>query len=302
MTANFNSFLQYLEFEKRFSIHTITAYRQDIKQFFNFLEHQYELDQEAEVTTQKVRAWVVSMMVAKYEPRSVRRKISSLKTYYKFLQKKEILDFDPTIHVILPKVKKRLPNTIRPENMEQLFSSVVFKSDWKGKRDRLIIELLYSTGMRRAELLAIELNDIDFDRKNIKVVGKGNKERLIPFADRLKTNIQTYLKHRSDVLKENSVNSSYLFFTDKLQPLYPKFVYNLTKKYLGMVTGMEKRGPHVLRHSFATHLSENGADLNAIKELLGHANLAATQIYTHNSIEQLKKIYQNSHPKGMKEE
>ncbi len=298
MTANFNSFLQYLAFEKRFSPHTITAYRQDILQFFDFLMHQYEVREEKVVTAQQVRAWVVSLMLAKYEPRSVRRKISSVKTYYKFLQKKEILDFNPTMQVILPKIKKRLPDTVRPENMKKLFADIVFKPDWTGTRDRLILELLYSTGMRRAELLAIQPSEIDFSRNLIKVTGKGNKERTIPFARRLGDNMQAYLVQRKNALEEGGINSDYLFLTDKLQPLYPKFVYNLTKKYLGMVTGIEKRGPHVLRHSFATHLSENGADLNAIKELLGHANLAATQIYTHNSIEQLKKVYQKAHPKG----
>ncbi len=298
MGNHLNSFIQYLEFEKRFSSHTITAYRQDIRQFFDFLLNQYELENVQEVTPQQVRAWIVQLMMAQYEAKSVRRKISSLKTYFKFLQKNELLAANPTSHLILPKIKKRLPVTIRPENLEKLFSDIEFKSDWTGKRDKLILELLYSTGMRRAELLGIKISAIDFGRSVIKVTGKGNKERNIPFGKRLGNNMQSYISEINKILKENGIANDYLFLTDKFQPLYPKFVYNITKRYLGMVTGIEKRSPHVLRHSFATHLSENGADLNAIKELLGHANLAATQIYTHNSIEQLKKVYQKAHPKG----
>ena len=297
--TNFNSFLQYLEFEKRFSSHTLTAYKQDIRQFFHFLLQQYEIEEAQEVSSQQVRAWIVRLMLEQYEPKSVRRKISALKTYYKFLQKKEVIDSNPTSHLILPKIKKRLPTTVRPENMEKLFSDIKFNTDWTGRRDKLILELLYSTGMRRAELLGIKVTDIDFERKVIKVTGKGNKERNIPFANRLGNNIKSYIAEINKVLEKQGVVSNYLFLTNKFQPLYPKFVYNITKRYLGMVTGIEKRSPHVLRHSFATHLSENGADLNAIKALLGHASLAATQIYTHNSIEQLKKVYQKAHPKGL---
>lgn len=291
-------FLKYLELEKRFSAHTIKAYQSDLFQFFAYLEETYSLTSILEVRHFHIRAWVVELMQNKITPRSINRKLSTLKTYFKFLKRRKEIQENPMLKVIAPKVGKRLPVVVKEIELENLFEKINFGEGYAAVRDEMVMEMLYSTGMRRSELINLTPNDLDFFNNQVKVLGKGNKERLIPFARPLADRLKNYLDIRNDEFGLSLTES--LFLTEKGKEMYPKLVYNLVKKYLSQITTVEQRSPHVLRHSFATHLSNNGADLNAIKELLGHSSLAATQVYTHNSIEKLKKVYQQAHPKAKK--
>lgn len=291
-------FLKYLELEKRFSTHTITAYKSDLLQFFAYLEEIYSLTSILEVRHFHIRAWIVELMQNKITPRSINRKLSTLKTYYKFLKRRKEIQENPMLKVIAPKVGKRLPVVVKEIELENLFEKINFGEGYAAVRDEMVMEMLYSTGMRRSELINLTPNDLDFFNDQVKVLGKGNKERLIPFARPLADRLKNYLEIRNDEFGLGATDS--LFLTGKGKIMYPKLVYNLVKKYLSQITTVEQRSPHVLRHSFATHLSNNGADLNAIKELLGHSSLAATQVYTHNSIEKLKRVYQQAHPKAKK--
>lgn len=293
-----DSFLQYLTFEKRFSSNTILAYRNDLEQFLRFLNHEFDFTAiQAQHT--HIRSWIIELLAIDIAPRSIRRKLSTLKTYFKFLLLRGYTEHNPMLKVIAPKVGKRLPVFVQVGKLDHLLENVEFGEDYPGARDHLIIELLYNTGMRRAELINLKLTDIDFGRSRLKVLGKGNKERLIPFGQSLAKNMQLFIQIRAATFPDIS-NTSF-FLTEKGKTLYPKLVYNIVKKNLSMVSTVEQRSPHVLRHSFATHLTENGADLNAVKALLGHSSLAATQIYTHNSIERLRQVYQKAHPKAKSE-
>ncbi|MEO1517372.1 MAG: tyrosine-type recombinase/integrase [Bacteroidota bacterium] len=289
------SFFQYLEFEKRFSPHTILAYKSDLSQFLDFLNSTYELTDVREVRHAHVRSWIVDLIQQSIKPRSIKRKLSALKTYFKFLLKRGHVEHNPMLKVLSPQVGKRLPVFVQKEKMSALLDQTPFGDDYSGCRDKLILEVLYSSGLRRSELIGLQVSDLDFHRQQLKVLGKGGKERLIPFGATLARSLKAYLQLREETF---GIPAGSLFLTNKGKPLYPKFVYKLVQEYLSSVTTVEQRSPHVLRHSFATHLSDNGADLNAIKELLGHANLAATQIYTHNSIERLKEVYRQAHPKS----
>ncbi len=290
------TFFNFLEHEKRFSPHTIKAYKNDLGQFFTFTESMYELNSASNIRHIHIRSWIVDLMQQQVSARSVNRKLSSLKTYFKFLLKRRFIDKNPMLKIVAPKTGKRLPVAVNKKHLEDLFEKVDFGADYSGARNRMILELLYSTGMRRAEMINLSLNDVDFTKNYLKVMGKGAKERLVPFSSNLRTVLKNYIAIRNENFPKGE--KVYLFLTDKGKKLYPKLVYNLVKRYLSLITTVEQRSPHVLRHSFATHLSDNGADLNAIKELLGHANLSATQIYTHNSIEKLRKVYDQAHPKA----
>ncbi len=289
-------FFQYLQHEKRFSPHTLTAYQRDLGQFAEFLESTYEITSPEEVRHTHVRSWMVDLLDRGNVTRSINRKLSCLKTYFKFLLKNGEITANPMAKVISPKTGKRLPVFVSEKSMSLLFEEVDFGEGFSGIRNRLVLEMLYCTGMRRSELTGLKIADIDFSNFQIKVLGKGGKERLIPVARHLADLIERYIAVRK--LEFPQAGPSNLFLTDKGEPLNTGHVYNLVKKYLSAVTTVEQRSPHVLRHSFATHLSNRGADLNAIKELLGHSSLAATQVYTHNSIEKLKKVYQQAHPKA----
>lgn len=291
-----DTFLAYLEHEKRYSSHTITAYAGDLGQFLNFIEEVGGLDSVAEVDHWQIRSWVVDLLSQDVSPRTVNRKLSTLKTYFKFLLKRGDISHNPMLKVTTPKTGKRLPVYLQVTEIEHLFERVTFGDDYAGQRDRLLLELLYTTGMRRAELIGLRLENIDLFNRQLKVVGKGNKERLIPFGPALAKHIQTFMQVRAANFP--NIPHSEILLTDKGKPLYPKAVYNIVKRYLSVVSTVEQRSPHTLRHTFATHLSNNGAELNAIKALLGHSSLAATQVYTHNSIEKLKQIYQQAHPKA----
>lgn len=293
---NRNTFLQYIEHEKRLSPHTLLAYKKDLEQFFSYLEDMYSLTSAQDVRHVHIRSWIVHLMQEGLASRSTNRKLSTLKSYFKFLKKRGQLELNPMAKVIAPKMGKRLPVFVNQQHLKQLIEEVDYGEGYSASRNKLIVELLYSSGMRRSELINLKIADIDFSNSYFKVLGKGNKERLIPFSRYLMNLLEAFIDIRNQTFPDN-INQE-LFLTDKGKKLYPKLVYNLVNKQLSLVTTLEQRSPHVLRHSFATHLSDNGADLNAIKELLGHSNLSATQIYTHNSIEKLKEVYQQAHPKA----
>jgi len=296
MSMKHEQFLDYLRYEKRFSPHTLTAYESDLTQFVEFLQKTYELTDPSQVLHLHVRSWMVDLMEKGNVARSVNRKLSCLKSFFKYLRKHGETTNNPMLKVISPKTGKRLPVFVPEKNMSLLFENVDFGEGHAGLRNKLVMEILYCTGMRQSELRDLKVESVDFSTYNIKVYGKGGKERLIPIARHLAGMIERYLDLKKSVFPGN--DSTHLIFSDKGKPLTAGFVYNLVKRYLSIVTTVEKRSPHVLRHSFATHLSNNGADLNAIKELLGHSSLASTQVYTHNSIEKLKKVYQQAHPKA----
>ncbi len=293
-----SAFERYLQYEKRLSKHTLTAYLGDLKQFFNFLKLSYQIKDIQEIEHFHIRSWLVQLIGEGMTTKTIARKTATLKTYFKFLLRQGHISSNPMVKISTPKVGKKLPVYLQEKEINSLFEKLsLFSSDnFPDIRDQLMLLLLYGTGMRRAELISLETKNIFLNELNLKVLGKGNKERIIPVSPVLKSLIREYLKLRQNEFPE--VNDKELLLTDKGKPLYPKFVYNKVKKYLSLITTVEKKSPHTLRHTFATHLSNNGAELNAIKDLLGHSSLAATQIYTHNSIEQLKKIYQKAHPKS----
>jgi len=290
------SFLDHIKFEKRFSTHTLRAYGDDLKVFWEFLQAQFEVNEPASISPAMVRSWMASMTLIKMQPRSINRKISSLKSYFKFCLQQGILTANPAKSVQVLKSRKRLPSYVEQDRMEELLQHRVFPEDWTGKTEYLVISLLYHTGMRVSELVNIKASQIDLARTQIKVLGKGNKERIIPISMEIAEGIKDYQKEKAVQLSEILYDN--LILSPKGKPLSSRHVYDIVKKHLSTITTAEKKSPHVLRHSFATHLTSNGAELNAVKELLGHSSLAATQVYTHNSIERLRDIHKKAHPKG----
>jgi integrase/recombinase XerC len=288
-------FLNYLQFEKRYSQHTIVAYQNDIEQFFAFIVAQYDAPLITSITPMFVRTWLAELKsVEDISAKSLNRKISSLKSFFKYQLKMGVIQQTPMTTVVSPKIGKRLPVFVEEKNIHTLLTHVEFTDDWKGKTEKLVIELFYATGMRLSELIHLKESQIDNAYQQIKVLGKGNKERIIPISSTLITALQLYISQKSTEQKIEPL----LFVTDKGKPLQPRTVYGFVKQYLSLVTTVQKKSPHILRHSFATHLMNNGADLNAVKELLGHSSLAATQVYTHNTIEKLKDVYKKAHPKA----
>ena len=290
-------FLDYIAYEKRYSQHTLLAYRSDLDQFGNYILQQYQLSDIDNADHQVIRSWIVSLIEQGDSARTVNRKITTLKSYYKFLIKEGILRENPMSRVISPKTSKRLPVFVEQSNMIQLFEEVDFGEGFSAVRDRVIMEMFYATGMRLSELINLRQSDLDPFRKAVKVTGKRNKQRIIPLTDKLVNLLQNYMAVKAETYPGEG-QDSYLFITDKGEQLYPQFVYRIVHHYLDKVTTIQKRSPHVIRHTFATHMLNNGADLNVIKEILGHANLAATQVYTHNTIEKLKSIYKQAHPRA----
>ena len=290
-------FLLYLQYEKRLSANTIVAYQKDILDCLGFLQSTYQITDPQEVKSNYVRSWVVELMrVHRLSPRSVNRKISALKTYFKFLLREGTIDHNPMTGVLAPKLGKRLPHVIDKKDIQALLAMFEDAQSFEEHRNRLVLAMLYGTGMRRAELLHLKDSDIDFEKGRLKVLGKGNKERLIPIGSQLLDIIKAYKIARDDQFE--GIATEALIVTDRGKKAYPRMIYNIVNQYLSLVSTSDKKSPHILRHSFATHLSDNGAELNSIKTLLGHANLSATQIYTHNSVEKLKKVYQQAHPKA----
>ena len=290
-----NTFLNYLKFEKRYSLHTIISYETDLAQFFAYLLSQYPNTSINEIKPILIRSWLATLKGEEnLSAKSINRKISSLKSFFKYQLKLGAIVQTPMTTIVSPKISKRLPVFVQENHIETLLTHVQFTDDWKGKTEKLVIELLYATGIRLSELINLKETQIDAAYQQIKVVGKGNKERIIPISNQLLQSIKNYIANKPQV--ENSVAN--LFITNKGKPLQPRIVYGFVKQYLSLVTTVQKKSPHILRHSFATHLMNNGADLNAVKELLGHSSLAATQVYTHNTIEKLKEVYKKAHPKA----
>ena len=290
------SFLQYLKIEKRYSPHTVRSYLNDLDQFYAFLSSLELPEDPIPVTSGDIRSWIVSMLENNYSPVSVHRKISCLRVFYRYLRKEGIIKNDPLEKIVLPKRKKTIPSFVEEEALANLLDNFSFGDSFAGIRNRTIIELLYTTGMRRAELIGLKDNDLDLAEGTIKVTGKRNKQRIIPLVKPFIKRLDEYIKIRNANIE--TLNNGWFFITDKGNKLYDKYVYNTVNSYLAMVTTIEKKSPHILRHSFATHMLNRGADLNSIKELLGHANLSATQIYTHNTFEKLKKVYKQAHPRA----
>jgi integrase/recombinase XerC len=292
------SFIQYLKFEKRYSPHTIRSYQDDLVQFFTWLQEQFNMTEPAlgEISPAFVRSWLASLKENKNTAKTINRKISSLKSFFKYHLRTGRLEQSPMATIISPKVPKRLPVYVEQKDTSTLFEYVEFPDDWKGRTDRLLLSIFYNTGMRLSELVNLKESQVNTAANTIKVLGKGNKERVIPVSRQLTTAIQEYVRLKRTTIDQ--VDTVALLVNDKGRKLYPKYVYLAVKKYLNVVTTIDKKSPHVLRHTFATHLTNNGADLNAVKELLGHSSLAATQIYTHNTIEKLKDIYKKAHPKA----
>ncbi|HEY0245395.1 MAG TPA: tyrosine-type recombinase/integrase [Mucilaginibacter sp.] len=291
-------FIQYIKFEKRYSPHTVSAYQSDLDQFISFLNHPDQtITHPAEITHYQIRNWMVELMNQKLTARSINRKIATLRKYFKFLVQEGLITINPASKINTPKIPKNLPVVVEDAKLTRMLNdNEVFTDDFKGLRDKLIIEMLFGTGIRLSELLGIKDQDINAYEGTIKVLGKRNKQRIIPLNSELK---ELLIKYADLKKSENFNNNSLtLIVTNKGADAYPKFIYLIVQKYLSYISTQNKRSPHVLRHTFATSLLNNGADLNAIKELLGHANLSATQIYTHNSVERLKSIYKQAHPKA----
>jgi integrase/recombinase XerC len=289
------SFINYLQFEKRYSSHTVIAYKNDLDQFVQYCTEMIGAFDVNRVDAKIVRGWIVNLMEQNLSARSVNRKVTTIKSFFKYLMKEQIVDKNPAIHLPLPKIRKKLPNFVEENNLNHLLDDGFFENNFTGIRDKLILTLLYGTGIRLAELL--KLKETDFNTKEflIKVLGKRNKERIIPYPKSINNLLELYVQVKNETVGSTTER---LLVTENGKPVYEKLVYRVVKNNLAKVTLLEKKSPHVLRHTYATHLLNNGADLNAVKELLGHSNLAATQIYTHTTFEMLHKIYKQAHPRG----
>ncbi len=289
-------FLEHLKYQKRYSQHTIISYENDLSAFSSFMLKEFPDTEIDKIKTTFIRTWLAEMKEAEMASRSLNRKISALRSFFKYLLKNEVVKVNPVSTIISPKMPKRLPQFVEEKDTSSLFSEVEFSEGFKGDTERLLLDILYNTGMRKAELIGLKEHQIDISNSQIKVLGKGNKERIIPVSKVLMNDIKLYIAEKRRLMGRSE--EQFLFVTDKGKPLDPKTVYNIARKYISKVTTIDKKSPHILRHSFATHLMNNGADLNAVKELLGHSSLAATQIYTHNTIEKLKDVYKKAHPKA----
>jgi len=290
-------FTQYLQSERRFSPNTVKAYIDDIEQFVTYLGKELESFDPSCVDHKQVRRWVVFLLEQKLSARSVARKVSTLRHFYRFLMREGRVQANPVKHLTAPKLQKKLPVFLDEETIAKLLDSyLTIDENFPSIRQKTIVETLYTTGMRRGELVALTLEQIDFAQRQLRVVGKGDKERIIPVPPHLLDLLDRYLVARGEVVVES--NNNLVFVTNEGKPIYPKLVYNEVHAALTLVSTMSKLSPHVLRHSFATHLLNRGADLNGIKELLGHANLGATQVYTHTSFKKLKVIYNQAHPRA----
>ncbi|HTB25924.1 MAG TPA: tyrosine-type recombinase/integrase [Puia sp.] len=292
-------FIDYLKFEKRYSAHTVRAYKDDLEQLFIYLESSFGESTLSGISSSMVRSWLASLKEQKITSKSINRKISSLKSFFKFLLRNGNLEKSPMAGIISPKSGKRLPVYVEEKDMHLLLEHVEFPDTWKGKTERLLIRMFYNTGVRLSELVTLKNGQLDTNAKTIRVLGKGNKERIIPISNALADEITQYQKeklisHSQDFQEKTGT----LFVNDKGRPLYVKYAYLAVRNWLSQVTTIDKKSPHVLRHSFATHLMNHGADLNSVKELLGHSSLAATQLYTHNSIEKLREVHKKTHPRG----
>jgi len=290
------SFLKYIQFQKRYSLKTVKSYETDLTQFQQYLLITFKEDKIENAGYGLIRSWIVSLVEAKLDASSINRKIACLRSFYKFLMQQEVINKNPMTKIRVLKTKKKLPHFVKEVDMNTLLDDPDFSNDHEGLREKLILEFFYGTGMRLSELINLKDSQVNLRSKTIKVLGKRNKERVIPFADNLVSMVETYrnVRNRDVVMKDHG----FLFVTDTGDQLYPMLVYRSVKKHLKKFSAVEKRSPHVLRHSYATHLLDKGAEINAVKDLLGHSSLAATQVYTHNSMEKLKKVFEQAHPKA----
>lgn len=293
----FDSYLNYLQFEKHYSTYTFISYKSDLIQFFNFLKIGNGNNSIINhITNSDVREWIIELSKQGISARSVNRKITSLKSFFRYCLKQKVISENPAEIISSLKTSKKLPTYVEEINMNKLFEDAsIFENDFFGLRDKMIIALFYHTGIRESELINLTFNNINVTKNTIQVTGKRNKQRIIPILEEFMQELTNYIENR--IAKFNTT-IPYIFITDKGNKMYPKFVYRLVNKYLSIITTLSKKSPHVIRHTFATHMLNNGADLNAIKELLGHTNLAATQIYTHNSFEKLIRTYSQTHPRN----
>jgi len=291
------SFIDYLKFEKRYSVHTIRSYHDDLVQFFDFLDTQFGKLTLTEISQSFVRSWLASLKDEDITARTINRKISTLKSFFKFQLKQGKIENTPMTNIISPKISKRLPVFIKEKDLADLTTALNSNSeDWDSLNTKMLITIFYSTGMRLSELINLKERQVDFSRKQFKILGKGNKERIIPAGPELLTVIKDYINEKRKTFEKTD---DALLVSSKGKKLYPKYAYNLVREILSEeVKTLDKKSPHVLRHTFATHLMNNGANLDAVKELLGHASLASTQVYTHNTIEKLKNVYKKAHPKA----
>ena len=290
-------FLQYIKYEKGYSAHTFISYQTDLLQFRDFVESKSIIFEPDKIDASLIREWIVTLMESGASARSVNRKLSSLKSFYRFLKQQNPAFHNPLKKIVAPKNKKQLPKFLKEDELENLLDSddSLFENSFAGVRDKLMMEMFYTLGIRLSELIGIKDADMDMNGKTVVITGKRNKQRLLPFGDRLKDAVQEYMKIRNETVACQCGN---LFVKEDGGKLYPMLVYRIVKRYITMVSSLSKRSPHVLRHTFATTMLNNGAELNAVKELLGHSNLAATEVYTHTSFEQLQKIYKQAHPRA----
>ena len=290
-----NEFLQYLQYEKNYSFHTVLSYRTDLYQFCDFLVIKPQKINPININSQQIQQWSLLLMSTKISARSLSRKISTLKSFWKFLLVRGLATQDPTLKIILPKTKKPIPAFFKEKEMNSALDNKSNPNDFETTRDLLIISIFYQTGIRLAELISIEDKDIDLINGNLRVTGKRNKQRIIPISNSLCKEISEYIELRNNKLEILSAN---LFLRENGQKLYPKLIYNIVHNTMSEVSSLHKRSPHVLRHTFATSILNGGADINAVKDLLGHSSLAATQVYTHTSFEELNNIYKHAHPRA----
>ena len=292
------SFINYLKYEKRYSPHTVVAYKNDLDQFVEFTTIVVGEFHVKEVRSDVVRGWLLHLMEQGMTPRSIHRKVTSVKSFYNYLMREGIVDTNPALNLTLPKVRKKLPNFVDEQSLNHLLDDQdIFTNDFAGIRDKLIISLFYGTGIRLAELIGLKEKDINKKERLIRVLGKRQKERIIPYPAEINNLLENYVIARN---RELGFNPEFLLVTDKGKQAYEKLIYRVVKNNLAKITLLEKKSPHVLRHTYATHLLNKGADLNAVKELLGHSNLAATQVYTHTTFEKLRDSYKQAHPRGDK--
>ncbi|MBC6367644.1 tyrosine-type recombinase/integrase [Algoriphagus sp. AK58] len=292
-----DSFINYLEYEKRTSNHTVLAYRKDLEQALDFVSLSFSIKDLGECSHSELRAWIIDLVEQGLSPTTVNRKLATLRSFYKFLMRSKIIQKDPTYKLKSLKTPKKLPEFLQESTIESVLEEEVYESTFEGQRDRMVMEFLYLTGVRLSELTALKWRDLNLHEERVKVMGKRQKERIIPITMRLQRNILSYKKVFEERFSKIEGNE-YFIISNKGEKSYPMMIYRIVRQYLDLFAQNTKRSPHLLRHTFATHLLNKGADLNAVKDLLGHANLAATQVYTHNTIEKLKAVFEQAHPKA----
>ncbi|MEZ4721615.1 MAG: tyrosine-type recombinase/integrase [Flavobacteriales bacterium] len=288
--------MDHLSFQKRYSKHTVTAYRNDLYAFADFCETTFEISDLSNLNRRHISSFVAQLSEDGMLPRSINRKISAIQSLFEYAIRHQGLKKNPARNIVRPKTPEKLPSVLRSESIDTLFNRIEFADDFEGMRDRLMLTLFYACGLRREELINLNIDSIDFHDQSMKVLGKRNKERIIPVSKSMLNQIREYFELRNSVASKDAN----LFITTKGKKLYPSLVYKTVKNYLSTVTTMDKKSPHVLRHTFATHLLNEGANLQSIKELLGHSSLASTQVYTHTSLDKLKDVYRKSHPRNQK--